>query len=152
MEDYRARHRAEYLEREKGRAEILERTEKLEKLVESIKIETSIMGVYKIVQTIKENLDELKRPQIGLSLVLAINTNPFISIDFNNTIHVTASQEVQKVVKEILDQCGIDDDIEVEYNMDCSLDEELARELATTVEPIPPVVRRPRGRPRKRVQ
>jgi hypothetical protein len=152
MEDYRARHHAQYIEREKERLEIIERTKKLEKLVESIQTETSILGLYKTVQTIKENLDKQKLSQFGFNLVEAINTNGFISIDFNNTIHVTASQEVQKVVKEILGQCGIDDDIEVQYNMDCSRDEEVARQLAETVEPIPPVARRPRGRPRKRVQ
>jgi hypothetical protein len=152
MEDYRARHHAQYIEREKERLEIIARAEKLEKLVESIQTETSILGLYKTVQTIKENLDKQKLSQFGFNLVEAINTNGFISIDFNNTIHVTASQEVQKVVKEILGQCGIDDDIEVQYNMDCSRDEEVARQLAETVEPIPPVARRPRGRPRKRVQ
>ena len=152
MEDYRARHHMQYIEREKERLEIIARAEKLEKLVESIQTETSIMGLYKTVQTIKENLDKQKLSQFGFNLVEAINTNGFISIDFNNTIHVTASQEVQKVVKEILGQCGIDDDIEVQYNMDCSRDEEVARQLAETVEPIPPVARRPRGRPRKRVQ
>ena len=156
MEDYRARHHAEYLQREKERLEIIEREEKLEKLVESIQTETSILGLYKTVRSIsdtsKDNIDKQKLSQFGFNLVEAINTNGFISIDFNNTIHVTASQEVQQSVKSILGQCGIDEDIEVQYNMDCSRDEEVARELAETVEPIPPVVRRPRGRPRKRVQ
>jgi hypothetical protein len=150
MDDHRARHHAQYLEREKERTEIIERTKKLETLVESIQIETSIMGLYKIVKsvadTLRDNLDKQKLAQIGLGLVEAINTNGFISIDFNNTIHVTASQEVQITVKSILGRCGIDDTIEVQYNMDCSRDEELARELAQTA---PPVVRRPRGRPRK---
>ena len=153
MDDHRARHHAQYLEREMERTEIIERTKKLETLVESIQIETSIMGLYKIVKsvadTLRDNLDKQKLAQIGLGLVEAINTNGFISIDFNNTIHVTASQEVQITVKSILGRCGIDDAIEVQYNMDCSRDEELARELAQTVEPVPPVVRRPRGRPRK---
>ncbi len=150
MEEHRERHHRQYLEREKERADIIERTEKLEKFVEEIKIDTSILGVYKIVNsirdTIKDTLDKQKLAQIGMNLVESINTNPYISIDFNNTIQVTASQEVQKTIKVILGLCGIDDDIEIQYNMDCSRDEEIARQLEQVA---PPVVRRPRGRPRK---
>jgi hypothetical protein len=144
MEDYRERHHKQYLEREKDR----QRVEQLEKFVKEIQVETSIMGVYKIINStrdiIKETIDKQKLSQIGLDLIEAINTNPHISIDFNNTIHVTASQEVQKTVKEILGLCGLDDTLEVQYNMDCSRDEEIARQLSAQ----PPVVRR-RGRPRK---
>jgi len=107
-------------------------------------------AVKKMAQIMEDpDIDKQKLGPIGLSLVEAINTNKFITVDFHNTIEVTASQEVQRIVKTVLKICGVDDDIEVQYTMDCSRDEELARELAQTVDPVPPVVRRPRGRPRK---
>ena len=147
MEDYRARHHAQYLER-------IEKIEKLEKLVKSVETLTSMMmirgTVKKMAQILEDDtIDKQKLGTIGLSLVEAINTNTNISVDFNNQIQVNASQEVQRLVKTVLKICGVDDDIEVQYTMDCSRDEELARELAQTVDPVPPVARRLGGRPRK---
>ena len=161
MEDYRSAHRTKYLERiqeleetEKFlRARHLERIKKienLEKLVEDIKTHTTMNQIKKTVnemlETIEseeEALDKQKLSQIGLGLVEAINTNQFTMTNFNNQNHILMSRDVHEIVKSILNLCGIDDTIEVQYDMDCSRDEEIARQL----EQEPPVVRRRRGRP-----
>jgi len=148
MEDYRFRHREQYLEREKDRLDIIIRTNKLEKFVEDIKSHTTMSQIKKTVQemlkTIDDKLDKQKLSQIGLGLVEAINTNQFTMTNFNNQNHILMSRDVHESVKSILNLCGIDDTIEVQYDMDCSRDEEIARQLTEE----PPVVRRRRGRPR----
>ena len=156
MEDYRSAHHAKYLERIQELAGlkklILERSqkfEKLKKLVEDIKTHTTMnqikTTVNEMLETIEsdEALDKQKLSQIGLDLVETINTNKFTMTDFNNHIHVLMSRDVHAIVKSILSLCGIDDSIEVQYEMDCSRDEEIARQL--TFEP--PVLRRRRSRP-----
>ena len=147
MEDYRSRHHTQYIEREKERVDIIDRTNKLEKLVEDIKTHTNMSQIKKTVQEmlkiIDDKLDKQKLSQIGLGLVEAINTNQFTMTNFNNQNHILMSRDVHEIVKSILNLCGIDDTIEVQYDMDCSRDEEIARQL----EQEPPVVRRRRGRP-----
>ena len=161
MEDYRSTHRAKYLERiqeleetEKFlRAIHLERIKKienLEKLVEDIKTHTTMNQIKKtvnemleIIESEEEALDKQKLSQIGLGLVEAINANRFTVTDFNNQLHVLTSRDVHAIVKSILSLCGIDDTIEVQYDMDCSRDEEMARRMSVE----PPVLRRRRARP-----
>ena len=152
MDDYRAIHRARYLEREKERTEKLEKIERLKTLVESIETHTNMRQIQGTVQEISDTLpdvvldkDELTR--IGLRLVEVISANQFTKTDFNHHVQVQMSQDVHGAVKNILNLCGIDDTIEVQYDMDCSRDEEIAQELAR--EPPPPIARRPRGRPRR---
>lgn len=140
MEDYRSAHHAKYLER-------IQKLEKLEKFVEDIKTHTTMNQIKKTVnemlETIDDKLDKQKLSQIGLSLVEAINTNKFTVTDFNNQTHVLMSRDVHEIVKSILSLCGIDDTIEVQYDMDCSRDEEIARQLSAE----PPIVRKRRARP-----
>ncbi len=140
MEDYRSAHHAKYLER-------IQKLEKLEKFVEDIKTHTTMNQIKKTVnemlETIDDKLDKQKLSQIGLSLVEAINTNKFTVTDFNNQTHVLMSRDVHEIVKSILSLCGIDDTIEVQYEMDCSRDEEIARQLSAE----PPIVRKRRARP-----
>lgn len=147
MEDYRSRHHTQYIEREKERVDIIDRTNKLEKLVEDVKTHTNMSQIKKTVnemlETIDDKLDKQKLSQIGLGLVEAINANRFTVTDFNNQLHVLTSRDVHAIVKSILSLCGIDDTIEVQYEMDCSRDEEMARRMAVE----PPVLRRRQTRP-----
>ncbi len=153
MEDYRSAHHTKYLERiqeiEKREKLQLEKIQKLEKLVEDIKAHTTMnqikTTVNEMLETIEsdEALDKQKLSQIGLDLVETINTNKFTMTDFNNHVHVLMSRDVHAIVKSILSLCGIDDSIEVQYEMDCSQDEEIARRMSME----PPVLRRRRARP-----
>ena len=146
MEDYRSAHHAKYLER-------IQKLEKLDTCIDEIKTHVTMNQIKKTVDEMLEiiesnkELDKQKLSSIGLSLVEAINTNTFIVTDFSNQIHILMSRDVHAIVKSILSLCGIDDNIEVQYDMDCSMDEEIARQLAQ--EAPPPIARRPRGRPRR---
>ena len=142
MEDYRSAHHAKYLER-------IQKFEKLDKCIDEIKTHVTMNQIKKTVDEMLEiiesnnELDKQKLSQIGMNLVEAINTNKFTVTDFSNQIHVLMSRDVHAIVKSILSLCGIDDTIEVQYEMDCSKDEEIARQLSFE----PPVLRRRRTRP-----
>ena len=147
MEDYRSAHHAKYLER-------MQKLEKLEKHIEDIKthatmnqIKKTVNEMLEIIESGEGTLDKQKLSQIGLSLVEAINTTRFAMTDFSNQMHVLVSRDVHAIVKSILSLCGIDDTIEVQYDMDCSQDEEIARRMSVE----PPVIRRRRvsARPRR---
>jgi hypothetical protein len=144
MEDYRAIHHAKYLER----VRVVERWKRIHEIVDSIKEHGDLSEIRASVSEIMEIVQEpVKALDFGLELVEAINTNKAIVVRLDNPEQVTTSRKIQEDVKTILGLCGLDDTIEVEYVMDCSRDEEIARSLA---EPDPPIVRRRgRGRPRR---
>ena len=138
MEEHKARHREKYLERER-----------LIKIKENfIEVLSNHTTLNQIKNTTEEILEFVVKAdsEFGLKVLDAINNNQAIKTDFNNRMQVRTSQEVQENVKKILELCGIEG-VEVNYEMDCSQDEDIARQLAQ--EPDPPRVRRPRGRPRR---
>ena len=146
MEDYRAVHHAKYLERTR----VIERWKRIHAIVESIKDHVDLSEIRKSVSEILCIVQEpVKELDFGLKLVEAINTNKSIVVHLDNPVQITMSRKIQEDVKTILGLCGLDDTIEVQYDMDCSRDEEIARNLAEP-DPVPPVVRRRgRGRPRR---
>ena len=152
MEDYRSAHHSKYLERiqeiEDREKLHTDKIQKLGKFIEDIKTHTTMNQIKKTVSEMleiiqSEELDKQKLSQIGMGLVEAINTNKFTVTDFNNQLHILTSRDVHEIVKSILSLCGIDDTIEVQYDMDCSRDEEIARQLTHE----PPVIRRRQIRP-----
>jgi hypothetical protein len=142
MEDYKAAHHAKYLERVAS----TERWNAIHAIVESIKEHKDLSDIRSSVSTILDTMKEpVKELDFGLKLVEAINTNGAITIQVDNPVQTTMSRKIQEDVKKILGLCGLDDTIEIQYDMDCSRDEEIARQLA---EPEPePVVRPKRRRP-----
>lgn len=143
MEDYRAVHHAKYLER----ARVIERWERIHAIVDSIKDHRDLSEIRKSVSEILGIVQEpVKELDFGLKLVEAINTNKAIVVQLDNPVQITMSRKIQEDVKTIIGLCGLDDTIEVEYDMDCSRDEEIAQRLAVEV-PVAP--RRRRGRPRR---
>jgi hypothetical protein len=146
MEDYRAVHHAKYLER----VRVVERWKRIHEIVDSIHEHVDLTDIRASVSEIMSIVQEpVKELDFGLKLVEAINTNKAIVVQLDNPVQVTMSRKIQEDVKTILGLCGLDDTIEVQYDMDCSRDEEIARNLAEP-DPVPPVVRRRgRGRPRR---
>jgi hypothetical protein len=186
----RVRQKSEKEEREKQKQLLSEReaVAKLEHaslvfvqanvLIDAIRRHTTISEIHESVHTIsglitenQELLEKQTLSQVGLELLDALNTNVHTKTNFNNASQVSMSRDVQQTVKHVLTICGVivnDDDIEVNYDMDCSRDEEVARQLAQDLanapfnpllQPIPPLPevphhqppqpRRPRGRPRR---
>jgi len=142
MEDYKAAHHAKYIER----VAATERWNAIHAIVDSIKEHKDLSDIRSSVSTILDTMKEpVKELDFGLKLVEAINTNGSITIQVDNPVQTTMSRKIQEDVKKILGLCGLDDTIEIQYDMDCSRDEEIARQLA---EPEP-VVRPKRGRPRR---
>lgn len=130
MEDYRAVHHAKYLER----ARVIERWKRIHAIVESIKDHGDLSEICKSVSEILGILEEpVKELDFGLKLVESINTNKAIVVQLDNPGQITMSRKIQEDVKTILGLCGLDDTIEVEYDMDCSRDEEIAQRLALEV-------------------
>jgi hypothetical protein len=141
MEEYRAIHHAKYLER-------TERGVHIHKIIDDIKNCTRLEEIHAAVSNILETIQEpVNQTDFGLKLLDAINTNKAIITQLDNHFQVRMSREIQENVNIILGFCGITDTIDIQYDMDCSRDEELARQLAA--ETPPPVARRPRGRPRR---
>ena len=68
-----------------------------------------------------------------MQLFQNVNENDLTKINFHDALSVTTSKHIHSVMKEILRLCGIltdTEELEMTYDMDCSKDEELARQLA----------------------
>ena len=149
MDEYRATHRAQYLERERVRLEREARTQFFKDLVENLKTLDDVhSAVGHLLHELQRDPPDGPLEPLGLGLVEAINTNGSFKVNFNDPLSVLKSQGIQNVVKKVLDMCKVEGGIEVQFDMDCSGDEELAARLSAELDPPPP--RRPRGRPRTR--
>ena len=132
MEDHRARHRAQYLEREQARLELEKRRKKMYEKIEKLKTYKTMNTISKTLGEIIEGLDILEKPKLtefGLAVLEAINTNPSVTTNFHKPKQVQTSNQVQESVQKVLAYCGIEG-LEINYEMDCSRDEEIARNLA----------------------
>ena len=132
MEDYRALHRAKYLEREKERLELEKNRKKMYEKIEKLKTYKTMNTISKTLGEIREGLDILEKSKLtefGLAVLEAINTNPSVTTNFHKPKQVQTSTQVQESVKQVLTYCGIEG-LEINYEMDCSRDEEIARNLA----------------------
>jgi hypothetical protein len=132
MEDYRALHRAKYLEREQQRLELEKKRKKLYEKIEKLKTYKTMNTVHKTLGEILEGVELVEKPKLtefGLAVLEAINTNPSVTTNFHKPKQVQTSTQVQESVKKVLTYCGIEG-LEINYEMDCSRDEEIARNLA----------------------
>jgi hypothetical protein len=169
LASYRNAQRQFYLQREKEREDA---EMKAKQLVESF-LEQVI--TYSNLVATAENIDDIigiltqlsdylresssvgvlqheSLPGIGMVILETINTHPNIHINVHNRDMVEASQRLNLLVKEVLTQLGVDTEgMDLELDMDCSRDEQLARELQMNgAGPSqPPPLKRKRGRPRK---
>ena len=67
-----------------------------------------------------------------LKVFESVNNNSITKINFNNRHDINTSKNIQQTMKSILNKVGIqheDDNLEVNYEMDCSQDEEFAQRL-----------------------
>jgi hypothetical protein len=193
LQDYRALHHARYLERERQRAEADAKLQAAERetaakrdqawsavhsKISEIRQHTtnyeiresvdSLLGV--LTETVDQQVLEQKTlTELGMDLLDAINTNENIKTDFSNPTQVQMSRAIKESVKKALNLCNVimeNEDLDVNYEMDCSRDAELAQELARALMlgaatddpdddvPPPPAAPAPRrrGRPRRTPQ
>jgi hypothetical protein len=75
----------------------------------------------------------------GYNVLNTINTNTNVKVNFSDVNDLELSKNIQNLVKNILEQCGIKSgDMNVEYSMDTSRDEEVAKEIDRTLNKRPP--------------
>ena len=69
---------------------------------------------------------------VVLKVFESVNQNNITKINFNNRNDIEISKQIRQTMNAILSKVGIqheDDNLEVEYEMDCTADEEFARQL-----------------------
>jgi signal recognition particle GTPase len=160
LQDYRALHHARYLERERQRAEANAELQAVEREVAAKRdqawyaVHTKISEIrqHKTNYQIRESVDSLLETladtvdqqllekntltELGMDLLDAINTNENIKTDFSNPAQVQLSRAIKENVKKALSLCNVimeNEDLDVNYDMDCSRDAELAQELASAL-------------------
>lgn len=157
LHDYRALHHARYLERERQRAEadaelqaaeceaaakrdqawsaVHTKISEIRQLTTNYQIRESVDSLLgTLADTVDQQLLEKKTlTELGMDLLDAINTNENIKTDFSNPAQVQLSRAIKESVKKALSLCNVimeNEDLDVNYEMDCSRDAELAQELA----------------------
>jgi hypothetical protein len=94
----------------------------------------------------EKDVDMMKKlGDVIMKVFESVNQNNITKINFNNREDVNASKLISQTMNSILSKVGIqheDDNLEVEYEMDCTADEEFARQLylneQAAVNHIPP--------------
>lgn len=148
MEDYRAIHHARYLQREREREEAIRQFDiTKDQLWYNINTKTNDIRCYTVNQQIYDSVksliddftaiieyleDKAVLSQLGMDLLDAINTNHNAKTDFSNPAQVELSRGIKENVKKILSICNIimdTEELDINYEMDCSQDEMLATEL-----------------------
>jgi hypothetical protein len=117
----------------------------VEQAIMQVKVATTLQTVVNVVQAMHQTLQGLcetwsKVPDNDLlkaavmQLFQCINDNRNIQVRITETEQLSASTYIQETMRDVLMSTGIlekgDDVLCLEYDMDCSNDEELARTLA----------------------
>jgi hypothetical protein len=81
-------------------------------------------------------LKEYTRYKVSINMVVMqilenVNTNTAAMVNFHDENDIILSRNIQKLMKEILRVCEIDEDLAIQYDMDCSRDEDIARQLSS---------------------
>lgn len=181
LSDYRNIHKQKYMEierirlqeesqrQEEERARLEEERQRKEKEEEALALIDTYCGLLKetdnhkemikILEKVNESLDGIPLEKLnskGYDLLEIVNGNKNISINIANERERGNSEKIKELMKVILCKCGIEaGDMDMEFDMDCSRDEEIARQLARSfiTEPVPVPLntapKKKRGRPPK---
>lgn len=157
LEYYRNKHASKYHERIKEQEKIYN---DFENYVLNLENCTSILALKQYLKDIIETLkksdvvkDQIKKKYNALDIINKINNNATSVVDFSNADDRTAVTEIKDLMKELLDLFQIYDDINIEISMDCSKDEEIARQLAqftSQLQQVLPTPAQPKRRGRRR--
>ena len=183
LSDYRNIHKQKYMEIERLRLEeerkrheeenarIEEERQHKAKEDEALALIDTYCGLLKEANNFKEMIKILEKVTAGCEglpveklntkgydLLEIVNGNNNISVNIANERDRGNSERIKGLVKDILCKCGIEaDDMDMEFDMDCSRDEEIARSLQEQLarsfitEPVPlnTAPKKKRGRPPK---
>lgn len=101
-----------------------------------IKDSKDLAKVAQILQSVQDSMQgmpQVKLPDfLGFNMLNNINTNQNIKVNFNNKNEVDLSKSIHQLTKNILAKCGIPcgNDIDIEYDMDTTNDENIALSMA----------------------
>lgn len=154
LECYRNKHASKYHERIKEQEKIYNDFENyVVNLENCISILALKQNLRDIIETLKKSdlvKDQIKKKYNALDIVNKINNNATSIVDFSNPDDRIAVMEIKDLMKELLDLFQIYDDIDIEISMDCSKDEEIARQLAQLTSQLQEVLPTPTQPPTRR--
>lgn len=161
MDEYRARHAAKYQERVRQQEEEEEAWQRVQGSFHAVGAANGVQDMTARLQYVLDTLHthlatrmthDSEVRALAMDMLVAVNANPTVRISMEQRDQGTT---LQRLVKEIL--CGVgvlaegEEDLGLEYVMDCEGDEALARRLAAEEEEAVETRRAP-GRPRRRRQ
>lgn len=141
LNSYKNKHQAKYAERENVRSFItqtidnhtsnVQNAEKLDQMEGALK---SFEEAFKNFPTPPMPFQPMNLQNKGMDFLTKVNTNSSVKVNFNDTKDVELSRNIQGLVKNILEKLGIPaGNMGIEYHMDTSNDEEVARKLNETI-------------------
>jgi hypothetical protein len=149
LSDYKKIHQERYNAREAKRQGFVQCYKSIK---DQVDIASACGVLCNVVEYMKDEEVGKGTPDIGMELLQSLNDNACLRVSLMDVNGRNNADELHRFLKEALELCGCDPDIKLEFDMDCSRDEELARALADEVEeeapPPPPPARRQR-KPRK---
>lgn len=170
LHDYRARHRLQYMAREAVRQKIEQSIndtlDQFETCINDCMIATALKEVktalhelYAKIELVKENLllnttamETMK--DNAFKLLQAINTNTQLSAITSDVAQMQDCNSVHTYIKQIMSFTGAiaeSEDIALDLEMDCSQDEQIARQLQQELlSQPPPILTSQRRRARRR--
>lgn len=154
LKGYKERHQSRYIDRENARNNI---TTTFETHSTNIESATQLKQMEEALKSIENAFKDFP-PSIappsniqekGMNVLNKVNTNTNVKVNFADVNDVNLSKNIEALVKNILDKCGIQSgNMNIEYNMDTSRDEEIARQLQDDFRPRPRPPPRQPGRRR----
>lgn len=141
LKGYKERHQSRYIDRENARNNItttfethstnIESATQLKQMEEALK---SIESAFKDFPTSIAPPSNIQEK--GMNVLNKVNTNTNVKVNFADVNDIHLSKNIENLVKNILEKCGIQSGtMNVEYNMDTSRDEEIARQMQESFGP-----------------
>lgn len=149
LSDYKALHQKRYQEREAKREAVLSACKSFDGCVS---IPDACQKMRDLLTTLEDpEVTSIIRPELGMDILQGLNENVELKVSMMDR---NRADELHSMLKVVMEKLGCDPDVKLEFDMDCSKDEEIARALAQTFiddyvvpPPAPRRTRRPR-RPR----
>lgn len=148
IQAYRTRHHDIYKQKKEKVGKIINDVERYVEGTLAIDNVTALSVNINTIKAILETESDITFPShIGPRLLDLINNNKNIRIDCTSDTETTIAKQIKENVAYVLQRLGLEaSDMELQYHMDTSHDEEIAKELARQLNGPAPRPRRGRRR------
>lgn len=131
MEDqlhaYKSVHQQRYAEREAKREALFAACKGFGSLPS---MESACISMHDVLKLLDDpDVVPIIKAELGLDVLQGLNDNAQLRVSITDRHH---ANDLHVLLKRVMEKCGCDPDIELEFDMDCSKDEEIARALAET--------------------